>query len=65
LTWAACPTGAVLRYIWRLLAGYRLPAGKHTGILTDFQTKVKKKTTKKALFWAALSISEESTPNHQ
>ena len=24
-------------------AGYRLPAGKHTGILTEIQTKVKKK----------------------
>jgi hypothetical protein len=30
-----------------LLAGYRLPAGKHTRILTHFQTKVKKKTSKK------------------
>jgi len=27
----------------RLRAGYRLPAGKHTGILTKFQTKVNKK----------------------
>jgi hypothetical protein len=27
-----------------LLAGYRLPAGKHAGILTDFRTKVNKKT---------------------
>jgi len=34
----------------RLLAGYRLPFGKHTGILTHFQTKVNKKTTKKELF---------------
>jgi len=25
---------AVLRYIYRLLAGYRLPAGKYAGILT-------------------------------
>jgi len=38
---------AVLRYIRRLLAGYRLPAGKHEGILTDFQTKVNKKKAKK------------------
>jgi len=38
---------AVLRYIWRLLAGYRLPADKHAGILTEIQTKVKKKTNKK------------------
>jgi len=27
----------------RLWAGYRLLSGKHTGILTHFQTKVKKK----------------------
>ena len=32
---------------FRLLALYRLPAGKHTGILTHFQTKVKKKKGKK------------------
>jgi len=31
----------------RLLAGYRLPAGKHTGILTHFQTIVKNKRVKK------------------
>jgi len=31
----------------KLRAGYRLPAGKQVGILTDFRTKVKKKTTKK------------------
>ncbi|MGB2807403.1 MAG: hypothetical protein WBC22_06670, partial [Sedimentisphaerales bacterium] len=30
--------------------GLGLSAGKHEGILTDFQTKVKKKMTKKALF---------------
>ena len=30
--------------------GLRLPAGKHTGILTEIQTKVNKKMTKKALF---------------
>jgi len=28
------------------VAGYRLPSGKHTGILTEIQTKVNKKTTK-------------------
>jgi len=33
----------------RLRAGYRLPTGKHAGILTHFQTKVKKKGQKKAL----------------
>jgi len=32
-------------------AGYRLPAGKHTGILTHFQTKVNKKTAKKGTFF--------------
>jgi len=31
----------------RLWAGYRLAAGKQVGILTDFQTKVKKKRPKK------------------
>ncbi|MBW8041573.1 MAG: hypothetical protein FVQ85_16475 [Planctomycetes bacterium] len=31
--------------------GLRLPAGKHTGILTDFQTKVNKKMAKKELFF--------------
>jgi hypothetical protein len=30
-----------------LLAGYRLPAGKHTGILPNFRTKVNKKLAKK------------------
>jgi len=30
----------------RLRAGYCLPSGKHTCILTDFQTKVKKKRPK-------------------
>ena len=29
----------------------RLPADKHTGILTDFQTKGKKKMKKKCFFW--------------
>jgi hypothetical protein len=33
-----------------LRVGYRLPAGKHAGILTDFQTKVNKKMTKKHFF---------------
>jgi hypothetical protein len=44
---------AVLRYTWRLLAGYRLPAGKQAGILTYRQTKVNKKRgifLKKSLF---------------
>jgi len=31
-----------------LVAVYRLPAGKHTSILTYFQTKVDKKTAQKA-----------------
>jgi hypothetical protein len=30
--------------------GLRLPAGKHTGILTDFQTIDNKKITKNELF---------------
>jgi len=34
--------------------GLFLPDGKHTGILTMFQTKVNKKTVKKQLFLAAL-----------
>jgi len=38
---------AVLRYIRRLLAGCRLPTGKYAGILTEIQTKVKKKRQKK------------------
>jgi hypothetical protein len=42
---------AVLRYICRLLAAYRLPSGKHTGILTHFQTQVNKKMTKKITFF--------------
>jgi hypothetical protein len=33
----------------RLRAGYRLPAGKHAGILTDFQTKVKIKISHKEI----------------
>jgi hypothetical protein len=40
LTWATCPIRAVLR-------GYRLPTGKHGGILTEFQTEVNKKMAKK------------------
>jgi hypothetical protein len=32
---------AVLRYICRLLAGCSLPSGKHRGILTYIQIKVK------------------------
>jgi len=48
LTGTAVPLRrAVLRYIWCLLADCRLPAGKYTGILTHFQTKVNKKTDKK------------------
>jgi hypothetical protein len=35
---------------FRLRAGYRLPAGKHTGILTHFHTKINKKTAKNELF---------------
>jgi len=42
----------------RLLAVYRLPAGKQMGILTHFQTKVNKKNGQKALFLAALSAVE-------
>jgi hypothetical protein len=38
------PTGSSLRQAQDRL---RLPAGKHTGILTDFQTKVNKKKNKK------------------
>ena len=34
------------RIIRRLGAGCRLPSGKHVGILTYFQTKVKKKKEK-------------------
>jgi len=34
-------------------AGYRLSAGKHTDILTHFQTKVNEKTTKKHFFWSS------------
>jgi len=32
---------------FRLRAGYRLPAGKYTGILTYFQVKINKKTNKR------------------
>ena len=39
-----------------------LPSGKHAGILTDFQTKVNEKMTKKALFWASSVIF--STPSN-
>jgi len=43
--------------------GLCLPAGKHVGILTVFQTIVNKKMTKKALFLLfTLSISEGSPP---
>jgi len=35
----------------RLLAGYRLPAGKYAGILTDFQTKVNKKNGQNSTFF--------------
>jgi len=35
----------------RLRAGYRLPAGKHTGILTHLQTKVNKKNDRKSTFF--------------
>jgi len=38
------------------LGGLCLPAGKHTGILTDFQTKVKKKMAKNELFLDILPI---------
>jgi len=34
---------AVFRYIRRLLGELCLPTDKHAGILTHFQTKVKKK----------------------
>jgi len=34
-----------MSFYFRLRAGYRLPAGKYMGILTQFQTKVKKKTS--------------------
>jgi len=38
-----------------LLAGYRLPAGKHTGILPNFRTKVNKKGQKENIFrWSVL-----------
>jgi hypothetical protein len=56
LTWPAGPKDRVaqprtdmpseMSIYRRLLAAYRLPSGKHSGILTDFQTKVNKKMTK-------------------
>ena len=33
-----------------------LPSGKHTRILTDFQTEVKKETGKKRVFWAGSGV---------
>jgi len=36
--------------------GLRLPPGKHEGILTDFQTKVKKKGQKKCFFWPGIYV---------
>jgi len=41
---------AVLRYIWRLLASSSLPSGKHTCILTYYQTIVNKKMKKITFF---------------
>ena len=41
--------------------GLRLPAGKHTSILTEFQTKVNKKM-KKSLFFAPLSVIKRIEP---
>jgi len=35
---------------FRLLAGYRLPARKHVGILTHFRTKINRKRPKKVLY---------------
>ena len=40
-----------MSFYFRLRAGYRLPAGKHAGILTHFQTKVNKKRPKMHFFW--------------
>jgi hypothetical protein len=49
--WNCCPVKlAGLRYICRLRAGYRLPAGKQVGILTESQTKVNKKNGQKSTF---------------
>ncbi|MGB2808713.1 MAG: hypothetical protein WBC22_13295, partial [Sedimentisphaerales bacterium] len=39
--------------------GLRLPTGKHTGILTDFQTEYKKKMKKSAFF----AITAEARTN--
>jgi len=44
LTW---PAGPETLPFW---AGYRLPISKHAGILTHFQTKVKKKRPKGTFF---------------
>jgi len=41
--------------------GLCLPLGKHTGILTYFQTKINKKITQKELFPVILSTVEGST----
>jgi hypothetical protein len=41
------------------LGGLYLPAGKHTGILTHFRTKVNKKRPKRHLFWVILPAPHE------
>jgi len=40
-------------YSAKRMADKRLPTGKHVGILTDFQTKVKKKRPKMHFFWSS------------
>ena len=42
--------------------GFRLPAGKHTGILTEFQTKDKKKIKKGAFFGHQFCILNSLIP---
>jgi len=42
-TWATCPIRAVLAQNLSPTGDLCLPAGKHTSILAEFQTKVKKK----------------------
>jgi len=54
---------AVLRYIYRLRAGYRLPAGKYAGILTYFQTKVKKKRAQGIRAQVTRQKSQERRPH--
>ena len=64
-----CPSTVLRTGVYPLYpaptGGLRLPAGKHTDILTDFQTTVNKKINKKKCFFGPLPLARVTFPTNK